>query len=165
MRVRRVVKRLAIAAAVGTAAVTAVPAPANAQPLTLVTSDACAPGVVVPSTTEYDGVPGRYFWKLMQCLGRQGGYVGPIDGDLGKNSWAGIQRRLSALPQDPGDPTSAPMYSGAITAAPTADTWAGLQRYASAHSPWNGLPDGDPTPDFYRGLAFALNDLIALRHP
>ncbi len=115
----------------------------------------CSLGVVVPTTTEDDGKPGVFFWKLMQCLGRQGGYTGPIDGELGYNSWVGIQTRLKSLY----------FYSGPINGSPTTATWTGLQRYAGHYGTYTGPVDGVPGINTYKGLAYALNDRIAGRHP
>lgn len=52
---------------------------------------------VPKTTTVSDGVPGPVFWKRLQCMGSMAShhpYTGPIDGDLGVNSWTGVQSRL-----------------------------------------------------------------------
>lgn len=115
-----------------------------------------SPGVVVPSTTEYDGIPGTNFWKLVQCLGTQGGYTGPIDGALGYNSWVGVQKRLAYLQ----------FYRVSVyTGTGDIETWKGLQRYAGYHGHYEGPIDGVPGVNTYKNLAYALNERIALRHP
>ncbi|WP_159054254.1 hypothetical protein [Streptomyces sp. AS58] len=145
---------LATVIAVGTAA-TAHSAERQAEPRAAAAGP-CSPGVVVPSTTEYDGIPGPNFWKLVQCLGAQGGYTGPIDGVLGYNSWMGVQKRLDSLLF-----YTPPTYTG----SGDVETWKGLQRYAGHYGTYEGPVDGYPGVNTYKGLAYALNERIALRHP
>ena len=59
----------------------------------LATPSACG-GSLPQTSTQYDGVPGPNFWKLMQCFARMNGYTGPIDGVMGPNSWKGVQHGL-----------------------------------------------------------------------
>jgi hypothetical protein len=49
------------------------------------------------TTTEFDGVPGPIFWSRLQCMASRHSelpYTGPIDGDMGPNSWLGVSARL-----------------------------------------------------------------------
>jgi peptidoglycan hydrolase-like protein with peptidoglycan-binding domain len=90
-----------------------------------------APAPGVPLT---DGV-------TLQRVAQLGGYVGPIDGVLGPNSWKGIQTLLTQLG----------LYSGPIDGVPGPNSYQGLQLLAQRGG-YTGPVDGVPGPNTYAGL-------------
>jgi len=105
------------------------PAPGPGQP---------APGPRRPSVSVEDG-------KLLQRVAQRGGYTGPVDGDLGVNSWRGVQTVVRGYG-----------YVGPIDGVPGENTWKGVQTLARAGG-YTGPIDGVPGPNTYAGLARWLN--------
>jgi len=102
------------------------------------------------SSTESDGIPGPQFYKLMQLWAREDGYNGPVDGVLGKNTWAAIQRGRKRWDG----------YDGPIDGIPGVNTYKALQR-AAQHGGYDGPIDGVLGKNSYRGLAKLLNGKFA----
>ncbi|WP_184845186.1 GH25 family lysozyme [Allocatelliglobosispora scoriae] len=88
----------------------------------------------VPDIPLADGV-------TVQRVAQLGGYVGPIDGVLGVNSWKGVQTLLKQLG----------LYTGVIDGIPGANTYRGLQQLAQRGG-YTGPIDGVPGPNTYAGL-------------
>ena len=98
------------------------------------------------TSTAEDGVPGANFYKRLQLFAQQHGYTGPVDGVLGKNSWAGDPARAAGHRRlhRPGG------------WRPGSQHLRGLQRLAAQHG-YSGPVDGALGPNSYRGLAAFLN--------
>jgi peptidoglycan hydrolase-like protein with peptidoglycan-binding domain len=106
-------------------------------------------GPVPRTSTQEDGIPGSNFYKRLQLFARSHGYTGPIDGVMGKNSWAGVQRGLQASAG----------YTGPADGVPGANTYKAMQTLA-ARSGYTGPIDGALGPNSYRGLAAFLNSAV-----
>ncbi len=105
-------------------------------------------GCPVPSSnTATSGSPDAWFWMRLQMYAALNGYTGPIDGVLGVQSWAGVQRGM----RDYG-------YTGPDDGVPGVHTYAAMQRLAAAHG-YTGPVDGVLGPNSYRGIARYLNTL------
>ena len=104
----------------------------------------------IPRTsTEEDGIPGTIFWKRFQLWAKlYGKYGGPLDGDLGIESWKGIQRNLA---RENG-------YRGWVDGIPGKLTYAAIQRWAQNYG-YRGDVDGVPGRYTWRAVAKALNTL------
>lgn len=98
------------------------------------------------SAAAIDGMPGHVLYQMMQLWAREGGYAGPIDGDLGVNSWKGIQTVLAGHNG----------YTGLVDGKPGKLTWAAVQR-AAMHGGYRGPDDGVMGANSWRGLATLLN--------
>lgn len=88
---------------------------------------------------------------ILQRLAALGGYAGPIDGEMGENSWIGVQTAL----RDQGFG-----YAGPIDGVPGTETYYALQRLAQAGG-YSGPVDGLPGPETYAGVAQWLADYEA----
>lgn len=98
------------------------------------------------TSTAIDGIPGKVFWQMMQLWAREEGYNGPIDGALGKQSWAALQRGRKKYDG----------YTGPDDGVPGTGTWMALQRVARFGG-YKGPIDGKPGKATYRALAAWLN--------
>lgn len=98
------------------------------------------------TSTAVDGIPGPVFWQMVQLWAREDGYTGPIDGDMGPNSWKGIQQGRAKYDG----------YTGPIDGEPGPNLWKAIQKVAGFGG-YQGPIDGDPGPNTYRGLANWLN--------
>lgn len=98
------------------------------------------------TTTEQDGVPGQIMWMRAQnWLSITSGYIGPIDGVPGVNTYAALQRAM----RDYG-------YTGPIDGKPGTNTWKAVQRLSSGWG-YTGPIDGVMGPNSWRGFARFLN--------
>lgn len=105
-------------------------------------------GLGLPRTsTQEDGVPGSRMWALMQCMARSGGYTGPIDGEMGANSWRGVQGFLSQKG----------FYSGAQSGSLDSQTSRGLQKLGQQGG-YTGPIDGSLGTASWRAIATYLNN-------
>ncbi|NUT34615.1 MAG: peptidase M23 [Hamadaea sp.] len=84
----------------------------------------------------------------LQRVAQLGGYVGPLDGVLGPNSWRGIQTYLTQLS----------LYSGPIDGVPGLNTYKGLQLLAQRGG-YTGPVDGILGPNTYAGLRTYLSQV------
>lgn len=82
---------------------------------------------------------------LLQQLARLGGYMGPIDGVPGPNTWRGVQAVLARRG----------WYAGPIDGIPGPNTWKGVQQFARGGG-YLGPIDGVPGANTLRGLRLAL---------
>ncbi|ROQ15820.1 hypothetical protein EDF54_0687 [Rathayibacter sp. PhB93] len=101
------------------------------------------------TSTESDGVPGTNFWKLLQCYAADGGYSGPIDGDLGRNSWVGVERHLKG---------QLFYSSGSFPGVLDQETTRGLERFGGHYGSGRATVNGSLGPEDYRDIAQALNN-------
>jgi hypothetical protein len=106
-----------------------------------------SPSGVPLSSTESTGVPDTNYYKRQQLYAAMYGYIGPIDGVLGENSWAGTQRGM----QNYG-------YTGPCDGVPGTNTYMAMQRLASNWG-YTGPVDGELGPNSYKGLAAYFNTL------
>jgi peptidoglycan hydrolase-like protein with peptidoglycan-binding domain len=111
-------------------------------------SPAPTPGGSVPKTfTEQDGVPGANYYKRLQLFAQRNGYSGPLDGAMGKNSWASVQRGLRAYG-----------YNGPDDGVPGANTYKSIQKVAQRYG-YSGPIDGEMGKNSYKAFARFLNTL------
>ncbi|WP_433686070.1 peptidoglycan DD-metalloendopeptidase family protein [Micromonospora carbonacea] len=120
------------------------PSGVRINPLTYVGQN---PGGGLPKTaTEQDGIPGPICYKRMQnWLRITSGYLGPIDGVPGVNTYAALQRAMRGYG-----------YTGPIDGVPGVNTWKAVQRLASGWG-YTGPVDGVMGPNSWRGFARFLN--------
>lgn len=91
-----------------------------------------------------DGVPGPLTYKAFQTYARRGGYVGPIDGVLGANSWAGFAKAIHATVATPA-PSPAPASSPAPTPAPATPEQPAVVPVADPVKPAETITVSQPT--------------------
>ncbi|MEV1143103.1 GH25 family lysozyme [Micromonospora sp. NPDC049799] len=84
----------------------------------------------------------------LQRVAELGGYVGPVDGVLGSNSWKGVQTHLTRLG----------LYSGPVDGVPGTNTYKGLQLLAQRGG-YTGPVDGVLGPNSYAGLRAYLDQV------
>ncbi|WP_230686694.1 GH25 family lysozyme [Catellatospora vulcania] len=77
----------------------------------------------------------------LQRVAQLGGYVGPVDGVLGANSWKGVQTLIKQFGY----------YTGPVDGIPGVNTYKGLQLLAQRGG-YTGPVDGVPGPNTYTGL-------------
>lgn len=104
-------------------------------------------GPVPHTSTAVDGVPGNIYYRRLQLFASKNGYTGPLDGQMGKNSWAGVQRGLRQFG-----------YTGPDDGAPGANTYKAMQ-VAAQRFGYSGPIDGSMGANSYRGFAKFLNTL------
>jgi murein DD-endopeptidase len=85
------------------------------------------------ASVEVDGTIESDEWRVMQTFLRGHGYVGPVDGVPGKNTYVAVQRWLSKVGG----------YTGTLDGVPGLRTWAALQRFLRGHG-YAGAVDGIP---------------------
>ncbi len=105
-------------------------------------------GTVPVTNTQDTGVPNATFYMRLQLWAAQHGYTGPIDGELGPNTWRGVQMGLVARG-----------YAISVTGTPDEQTYAAIQSVAALYG-YTGPIDGEPGPNTYRGFARFLNDVL-----
>ncbi|QWL30917.1 hypothetical protein [Rathayibacter toxicus] len=107
---------------------------------------------LAPSATMADGVPGPLYYRLLQCYAADGGYKGPIDGDLGNRSWVGVEKHL----KEQG------LYkSDKFPGEQDPETTRGLERFGIKFGGGRGTVNGFLNADDYRDIAQALNHMYA----
>lgn len=99
------------------------------------------------SNTASTGVPDTYYYMRQQRYASLYGYTGPIDGILGKNSWAGTQRGLRNYG-----------YTGPDDGVPGVNTYKAMQRLAAQWG-YTGPVDGELGPNSYKGICRYFNTL------
>lgn len=106
-----------------------------------------APNKLPLTDTANDGVPGANYYKRQQYFASKHGYTGPIDGALGRGSWAGTQRGLRQFG-----------YTGPDDGVPGPQTYKAMQRCAAKFG-YRGPIDGSLGRESYKGFARYLNTL------
>ncbi len=105
-------------------------------------------GPVPKTSTANDGIPGVNYYKRQQLFAQRfGGYTGPLDGVLGKNSWIGTQVALRNFG-----------YTGPADGVPGSNTYKAIQRAAQRYG-YSGPIDGELGKNSYMGFAKYLNTL------
>jgi len=97
------------------------------------------------------GYSGAILYQVYGCISTNINWrvaAGPIDGTMGPNSWAGVQRGL----------TKQGGYTGPADGAPGPNTYKAMQRIAQKYG-YGGPIDGDLGPESYKGFAKFLNTL------
>jgi hypothetical protein len=101
-----------------------------------------------------DGIPGENTYMGLQKVAQQGGYTGPVDGDIGVNSDAALNvwlKRQLTPPPAPGTDWAAWQtflraygYEGPIDGDPGTNTYIALQKFLAEKFSYTGPIDGDP---------------------
>jgi len=120
-------KRLTSATVATIVAITLVPLTAQSASAQTITSYCAENQFATPETRENPN--NKELACQMQYLASRYDYTGPINGEMGVNSWKGIQRFLEERFN----------YDGPINGVPGTNTYKAMQRAGNALSPWNDV--------------------------